>query len=136
MCGENIFGSAFLPLIFYLAFLFRNVNFRLTNVLLFAKRSMKVTFNIECTPEEARVFLGLPNIAPMQEALMTELEDRLRANIQAMSPDCMMKTWLPTSLQNVEQAQKAFWSQVQQTLNGLTSTTTNAMLSFAEQGKR
>ena len=35
---------------------------------------MKVTFNIDCTPEEARAFLGLPDIAPLQERMMDELE--------------------------------------------------------------
>jgi len=94
---------------------------------------MKVTVNVECTPEEARTFLGLPDVAPMQQALMADLEQRLRANIQAMSPDTMLRTWLPASLQNVEQAQKVFWSQIQQTLNGLASSTTNAMLSFADR---
>ena len=31
---------------------------------------MKVTVNVECTPEEARTFLGLPDVQPMQEAVM------------------------------------------------------------------
>ncbi|MDD3371693.1 MAG: DUF6489 family protein [Alphaproteobacteria bacterium] len=97
---------------------------------------MKVTVNVDCSPEEARTFLGLPDVAPMQQALMNELQERLRANIQAMSPDLMIKTWLPASLQNVEQAQKAFWSQIQQTMNGLASTTTNAMLSFSDRANK
>lgn len=94
---------------------------------------MKVTVNVECTPEEARAFLGLPDVAPMQQALMADLEKNLRSNIQAMSPDVMMRTWLPAGLQNVEQAQKIFWSQIQQTMSGLASTTTNAMLSFGDK---
>jgi uncharacterized protein DUF6489 len=47
---------------------------------------MKVTVNIDCTPEEARAFLGLPDVRPMQERLMRELEERLAANIRAMDP--------------------------------------------------
>ncbi|MDR3424944.1 MAG: DUF6489 family protein [Alphaproteobacteria bacterium] len=94
---------------------------------------MKVTVNVECTPEEARAFLGLPDVAPMQQALMGELEHRLRSNIQAMNPETMIKTWLPASLQNVEQAQKVFWSQIQQTMTGLAATTSNAMTAFTER---
>lgn len=94
---------------------------------------MKVTVNVECTPEEARTFLGLPDVAPMQQALMADLEKNLRANIQAMSPEVMMRTWFPSGLQNVEQAQKMFWSQIQQTMSGLAATTTNAMLSFGDR---
>jgi hypothetical protein len=97
---------------------------------------MKVTVNVECSPEEARTFLGLPDVAPMQQALMAELEQRLRSNIQAMTPETMIKTWLPASLQNVEQAQKVFWSQIQQTMNGLASTTATAMQSFADHGNK
>jgi hypothetical protein len=97
---------------------------------------MKVTVNVECSPEEARAFLGLPDVAPMQQALMAELEQQLRSNIQSMTPDAMIRTWLPTSLQNVEQAQKVFWSQIQQTMTGLASTTATAMQSFAESGNK
>ena len=95
---------------------------------------MKVTVNVECSPEEARAFLGLPDVAPMQKALMADLEQRLRSNIQAMNPETMLSTWLPASLQNVEQAQKVFWSQIQQTMNGIAATTTNAMTAFTDRG--
>ncbi len=97
---------------------------------------MKVTFNVECSPEEARAFLGLPDIVPMQQALMRDLEERLRENIQSMNPESMFKTWLPTSLQNVEQAQKMFWSQIQQTMTGLAATTTGAMTAFTEKSAK
>ena len=36
---------------------------------------MKATMNIDCTPEEARVFLGLPDVQPMQEHLMKEMQE-------------------------------------------------------------
>ncbi len=84
---------------------------------------MNVTVNVECTPEEARSFLGLPDVRPMQEALMRDLEERLRANIQAMDPDVMARTWFPASIQNAEQVQKMFWSQLQQTLSGVANVT-------------
>lgn len=73
---------------------------------------MKVTVNVDCSPEEARVFLGLPNVQPMQEALMKELEERIRENMRAMSPETMLQTWLPASLQGAEHMQKLFWGQI------------------------
>ena len=94
---------------------------------------MKVTVNVECSPEEARAFMGLPDVRPMQEALMKDLEDRLRANMQAMNPEAMFKTWLPASMQGAEQLQKMFWSQVQQTMSGLTTTATGAMTNFGDR---
>ena len=47
---------------------------------------MKITVDIDCTPEEARAFLGLPDVKPMQERLMGELGERMAANLKAMEP--------------------------------------------------
>ena len=66
----------------------------------------------DCTPEEARRFLGLPDVAPMQEALVSEMQKRMMANLQAMEPEQLLKTWLPAGLQGWEQLQKAFWTQM------------------------
>ena len=84
---------------------------------------MKVNVEVDCSPEEARSFLGLPDVQPLQAALMKELEARMRANIQAMDPETMVRTWLPASIEGAEQLQKMFWSQVQQTLAGVASAT-------------
>lgn len=73
---------------------------------------MKITIDIDCTPEEARRFIGLPDVQPMQDALMKEVERRLMANLQAMEPDQLLKTWLPASLQGWETLQQAFWKQM------------------------
>ncbi len=73
---------------------------------------MKFKFDIECTPEEARAFLGLPDIAPMQERMMEELEGRLQENIRNLSPEEMVKTWMPATMQGIGEMQKMFWSQM------------------------
>ncbi|MEQ9565876.1 MAG: DUF6489 family protein [Pseudomonadales bacterium] len=72
---------------------------------------MKVTVNVECTPEEARTFFGLPDVQPMQQAMMKEDEDRMKAYLSAMDPETMINTWMPQGIQNWEQLQKAFWGQ-------------------------
>jgi hypothetical protein len=77
---------------------------------------MKISIDIDCTPDEARQFLGLPDVKPMQDALMQQMQDRLSANLQAMDPETLMKTWFPASLQGFEQIQKAFWSQMSSAL--------------------
>ena len=73
---------------------------------------MKITIDIDCTPEEARTFLGLPDVKPMQQAMMKEVQDRMTASLHAMDPETVMKTWLPAGIQGVEQLQKMFWSQM------------------------
>jgi hypothetical protein len=69
---------------------------------------MKITIDIDCTPEEARGFLGLPDVAPLQATLMKEIEERMRAALRSTDPEVLFKTWLPASLQGWEQVQ-AFW---------------------------
>jgi hypothetical protein len=72
---------------------------------------MKVHIDIDCTPEEARTFLGLPDVQPVQAAMMNELEQRLKSAMQAMDPETLMKTWLPAGIANMEQMQRMFWQQ-------------------------
>ena len=73
---------------------------------------MKVNVEVSCTPEEARAFFGLPDIKPMQDRIMGEIEERLRSSLGAMNPETVFKTWLPASMQGMEQMQQAFWSQL------------------------
>jgi hypothetical protein len=68
---------------------------------------MKITMNIECTPEEARTFLGLPDLRPIQDEVMQEMRNRLMAGMAAMDPVEMMRAWMP-AMPGFEQMQKAF----------------------------
>ena len=76
---------------------------------------MKVNVEVSCSPEEARAFFGLPDIKPMQDRIMAEIEERLKSSLGSMNPETVFKTWLPASMQGVEQMQQmqqAFWSQL------------------------
>lgn len=71
---------------------------------------MKVSIDIDCTPEEARAFLGLPEVAPMQAAVMEKLGQQILQNMAAMEPEALLKTAMPAGLEGWEQMQKMFWS--------------------------
>jgi Family of unknown function (DUF6489) len=73
---------------------------------------MKIKLDIDCTPEEVREFFGLPRVKPVQEELLKEVQERLRANIKAMDPEAMLKTWLPATIQGFEQLQEMFLRQM------------------------
>jgi len=70
---------------------------------------VKLHIDVDCTPEEARTFLGLPDVQPMQGALMGQLQERLEANLAATDPEVLFRTWLPHQIGNLEQMQKFFW---------------------------
>ena len=55
---------------------------------------MKITVDIDCTPAEARQFMGLPDIEPLQKAAMAEMEKRMMAEFERYSPEGLIKTWL------------------------------------------
>lgn len=71
---------------------------------------MKITFDVDCTPEEARTFFGLPDVKPMQDVVLKKVEDRMMANLDAMTPEALLRTWVPASVQGMEQLQKMFWN--------------------------
>jgi hypothetical protein len=58
---------------------------------------MKVTVDIDCTPEEARRFMGLPDLTPVHDAYVEKMKS---AVADAGSPEMfadMMKGWGPMS---------------------------------------
>ncbi len=69
---------------------------------------MKVTVEIDCTPEEARVFMGLPDVKPMQEAVLAKVQQQMMDNIGALSPEAMLKQWLAAAPAGAEQLREAF----------------------------
>lgn len=64
---------------------------------------MKCTVNIECTPEEARTFFGLPDPQPMQARMLAEMERRMMAELDRFSPEAVLKAWASFTPQSPEQ---------------------------------
>ncbi len=54
---------------------------------------MKVNVQIDCTPLEARQFFGLPDVGPMQIAVMEKLQQQMTSNIEKVSPEALMQSW-------------------------------------------
>jgi Family of unknown function (DUF6489) len=54
---------------------------------------MKVNVEIDCTPLEARQFFGLPDVGPMQIAVMDKLQQQMMSNIEKVTPEAIMQSW-------------------------------------------
>ena len=65
---------------------------------------MKFNVTVDCSPEEARRFIGLPDVSPLNEALVAEMTKRMEQNMSLMSGGYMMKSWMSVGTQ----AQDAF----------------------------
>ncbi len=69
---------------------------------------MKITVNVDCTPDEARQFMGLPDVAPLQESMMAQMKAQMEKTAAAMDPEMLMKTLFPRA-ESLAEMQKAFW---------------------------
>jgi len=67
---------------------------------------MKITLDVDCTPQEARAFLGLPDVTAMNEAMMAEMQSRMKANMAALQPEELMKSWMAFGGQATEHFRK------------------------------
>jgi hypothetical protein len=56
---------------------------------------MKVKIDIDCTPEEARAFFGLPDLGPLQQQFLAAMQERMKSAMGALDPEAMMKAWMP-----------------------------------------
>ena len=75
---------------------------------------MKVHIEMDMTPEEARAFMGLPDVRPMQQKMMEEMQSRMKAAFDANDPEGMVRAWLPFSYgaggaDAFQKLQKAMW---------------------------
>ena len=69
---------------------------------------MKVNIEIDCTPLEARQFIGLPDLAPMQTAVMDKLQQQVLSNIDKVSPESLIQSWFTFDPKIAERFQDMF----------------------------
>ena len=67
---------------------------------------MKVRVEVDCTPKEARAFLGLPDVAPLNEQIVQEMKSRMTSNLALIAPEELMKSWMAFGGQATEQFRK------------------------------
>ena len=71
---------------------------------------MKISVDVECTAEEARAFFGMPEVRALQARVLKEVEARMRAGLQEMDPEALLKMWMPGGDKAWEQF-RGFWEQ-------------------------
>ena len=55
---------------------------------------MKVTVEVDCTPQEARAFLGQPDVEAFNTWMMEQMKARFEKNMEALKPEELMKGWM------------------------------------------
>lgn len=71
---------------------------------------MKISIDIDCTPQEARSFMGLPDLAPLHAIYLERMESLIRDGISSADVDRIVKQWMPMMTDGFETMQRAFWN--------------------------
>jgi hypothetical protein len=74
---------------------------------------MKFTVDVDCTPEEARRFLGLPDLSAVHQVYLEKMQ---RVVAEGVTPDMvgdMMKSWGPMT-----EASTTMWRQMFEQMSG------------------
>ena len=74
---------------------------------------MKVTVDVDCTPEEARRFLGLPDLSAVHEAYVAKLKSAVTEGPTPETFGDMMKAWGP-----MNEAGMSMWKQMLDQMGG------------------
>jgi hypothetical protein len=56
---------------------------------------VNITMNIECTPEEARRLMGLPDMAPIHDLYLDRLREAMTSGVSPEMVEQMVRTWTP-----------------------------------------
>jgi hypothetical protein len=67
---------------------------------------MKMTIEVDCTPEEARRFMGLPDVSGLNDHLVKEMQSKISSNMSLLSADDFVKNWLAFGAGAQEQFRK------------------------------
>lgn len=59
---------------------------------------MRLTIDIDCTPEEARTFFGMPDVQPLNEMIVGEMTRRAKDQMDTLAdPERFMARWMEMS---------------------------------------
>jgi len=56
---------------------------------------MKITVDVDCTPEEARRFMGLPDLSVVHDVYIDKMKRMIEEGITPDAVDQMMRNWMP-----------------------------------------
>ncbi len=65
---------------------------------------MKINVEVDCTPEEARRALGLPDLTPLHDRYIAMMQEAMEGRVGPEMLESMMKSWAPMG-----EAGMSFW---------------------------
>lgn len=56
---------------------------------------MKISIEVECTPEEARRAMGLPDMSPLHDRYVAMMQDAMQGTVKPEMVETMLNSWAP-----------------------------------------
>ncbi|GGB90360.1 hypothetical protein GCM10011352_15480 [Marinobacterium zhoushanense] len=75
---------------------------------------MKFTINIDMTPEELRRALGLPDVAALQDEMISRVREQMNAGAEGYDPLTLLKPYMSQGVGSMEAFQKMLFSMMSQ----------------------
>lgn len=70
---------------------------------------MRFTINIDCTPQEARAFFGMPDVQPLNDMVVAEMTRRAKDQMDTLAdPERMVAQWMEMSGKGMDALQGLF----------------------------
>ncbi len=70
---------------------------------------MKVNIDLDMTPEEARKMMGLPDLEPLQQAMVDKMQEHMEDYFASMTdPELMFSKLMPMGIQAMETYQNFY----------------------------
>jgi hypothetical protein len=63
---------------------------------------MKVNIEVDCTPEEVRRLVGLPDLTPVHDAYLGRMKDSFAKGVTPELVEQAVRTWMPGGAQGVD----------------------------------
>ena len=73
---------------------------------------MKITVDIYCSPQEARAFMGLPDLEPLHASYLDKMKRNIDEGITPDTVQAMIKNWAPMG-----EAGMMLWRQLADQMN-------------------
>ena len=74
---------------------------------------MKINVEVDCTPEEARRFMGLPDFSPVHEKYISNILESMDKGISPELMENLFKNWAPMGETGIK-----MWRQMMDNMGG------------------
>lgn len=74
---------------------------------------MKVTMDVDCTPEEARRLMGLPDLTSVHDLYLDKMRRTIDEGLTPETVETLMRSWSPMG-----EASMAMWRQLFEQMSG------------------